>query len=60
MLSDIQLIINEIEARRKELVECGQDLNDPEMLRRSQQLDELINRYYKLMENTNHKKRAVL
>lgn len=60
MLTDIQLIINEIEARRKELVECGQDFNDPEMLKRSQQLDELINRYYKLLENTNHKKRAVL
>jgi hypothetical protein len=53
MLSDIQLIIDEIEVKRKELAECGQDLKNPEMLKRSQQLDELINRYYKLSGDLN-------
>jgi hypothetical protein len=60
MLKDIQLIIKEIEARRKELIECGHDFDDPEMLKRSQQLDELINRYYKLLEDVDEEKRAIL
>ncbi|HEX3011532.1 MAG TPA: aspartyl-phosphate phosphatase Spo0E family protein [Syntrophomonadaceae bacterium] len=51
MLKEIKLLIDEIEAMRKELVDCGQNFTDPDLIQKSKQLDELINEYYELTEN---------
>jgi hypothetical protein len=60
MLKDIQFLMDEIEAQRKELIECGEDLNNPEMLDKSRKLDELINRYYELTGSNCVLKKAAL
>lgn len=59
MLSDIQRLIDEIEIRRKELEESGQDFSDPDTIKKSQHLDELINKYYKLMYGNSSEKNVV-
>lgn len=58
MSNDMQLLIDEIEARRQELVQCAQNLNDPDTLKLSQRLDVLINKYYEMTESILLKKRA--
>jgi hypothetical protein len=57
MLEDIQLLIDEIETQRRELTASSPNLSDPDILLRSQRLDELINKYYEMIESIPSKER---